>query len=60
MARVREGVQAWWAQPRRHPVQPTPSEALDLWEARPLATIDVEPTEPSAEPDPCEMSAARR
>jgi hypothetical protein len=68
MARVREVVQAWWAQSRRHPAQPTPSEALDLWEARPLVTIDVEHTEPSpafatadvAEPDACEMSAARR
>jgi len=68
MARVREVVQAWWAQSRRHPAQPTPSEALDLWEARPLVTIDVEHPEPSpafvtadtAEPDPCEMRAAHR
>jgi hypothetical protein len=66
MARVRALVQAWWPRSRRYPVQPAPMEALDLWETRPLVTG--EPIEPSpelatvdaADPDPCEMSVARR
>jgi hypothetical protein len=66
MARLKALVQAWWPQSRRYAVQPAPMEALDLWETRPLVTG--EHTEPSpelatadaAEPDPCEMSAARR
>jgi hypothetical protein len=68
MARVGALVRAWWPESRRAPVQPTSTEALDLWEARPLVTIDVEHTESSpafatadaAEPDICETGAVRR
>ena len=66
MARVKTLLQAWWPQSRRSPVQPAPTEVLDLWETRPLVTGEYTRPSPdlasadAAESDPCEMSAARR
>jgi hypothetical protein len=68
MVRVRALVQAWCVKHHRHPVRPTSTAALDLWEARPLVTVDVQQTQPSpefatadaAEAKPCETSTAHR